>query len=228
MNKQRYFLSILLLCLMLAGCRDTADKERKEPVCAGDRAISLKSALLANATASYYGNAAENDKVLAFMKRKSIQRFLAMWVREETGDIEAPIWDYASLSPVMVKDLESKDISAQRQLYSCVFSDGSGRYGYCLFEYLDKESAITNWGVKETTPYRYDLQANSERIADSLLETDIDLLSANASRVCLYDEHTGKTEQVIVFTDHLNDSYICSFETATLKARKWKPFVNTK
>ncbi|MBT9775441.1 hypothetical protein GPL15_02825 [Clostridium sp. MCC353] len=61
--------------------------------------------------------------------------------------------------------------------------------------------SVSNLGVKETSPYQYDLKAYEEKNGESLGKTDIDLSTAQAFRVYLYDEDRKKADQAIRFTD---------------------------
>lgn len=220
MKKQILRLFFAVLVIIPTACQNTAEKKVENSTFIGSRALSLKSAMLETAVKSYYPATASS--ALAFMKHKSVQRFLAMWVKEATGDIEQPIWLYDSFSPVTARNHKLEKLHEDKQLYSCVFTDGNGRYGYCIFQYHEDESAFSNWGVKETTPYVYDLRVNEELITDNLMKTDIDLLTTEASRVYLYDEEKKHADQAVLFTDCKKNYYICYYGDAVLKTEKWK------
>lgn len=66
---------------------------------------------------------------MAFMKHKSVQRFMAMWVHEETKDIDQPIWNYDSFARVSIRNHELKELYTDKQFYSCTFTDGHYRWG---------------------------------------------------------------------------------------------------
>lgn len=80
---------------------------------------------------------------------------------------------------------------------------------------------MSNWGVRETTPYLYDLRTHEKEIAASLMKTDIDLSTAKVSRVYLFDEEKKRADQVILFTDEKGDHYICCFGDDAFEIEKW-------
>lgn len=158
---------------------------------------------------SYYEG--RNTPAFEYFKKSRIQKFLAMWVKEETEDITNPIWEYDSFTQISILDHDFTESHPERKLYCCTFSDGGDRSGYAIVEYDKTGPSISNWGVVETTPYIYDLNANKADIAASLNKTDIDLTTATASRVYLYDREKKRADQVICFTDEKGDRYICYF-----------------
>lgn len=83
------------------------------------------------------------------------------------------------------------------------------------------DPAVSKWSVRETTPYLYDLRANRDKIGESLQKTDIDLSTAKAFRVVLYDQEKGSAGQAIRFTDGKGDDYIGYFGDDVFKIEKW-------
>lgn len=158
---------------------------------------------------SYY--AGQSAPAFEYMHHTSIQRFLAMWVKSETGDLEEPQWNYDSFTEIDFLDYDLEELNPGKTIYCLTFSDGSGRYGYAIVEYDENGPSILNRGIKETTPYQYDLKANMEEICAALMKTDIDLSTAKASRVYLYDREKKRADQVIRFTDGKGDDYICYY-----------------
>lgn len=156
--------------------------------------------------ASYYEG--QEDPAFEYFNHSSIQRFLAMWVKEETGDIEKPIWDLDSFARITILDHDFTEIRPDEELHCCAFSDGSGRYGYVIVKYNESDPSMLNCGVVETTPYQFDLRANEKEIAASLRKTGLDLSTAAASRVYLYDREKKRADQVIRFTDDKGGSYL--------------------
>lgn len=168
----------------------------------------------------YY--AAQNTSVFTYFHNRQIQKFLTMWVKEEVGDIDKPEWNYDSFSKISIMDHDLTVSRPDEQLYYLPFSDSNGRYGYVIAKYHEEGPAISNWGVRETTPYQYDLKANKKEIAASLMKTDIDLSTAKASRVYLYDRDNKRADQAILFTDSKGGNYICYFGDDSFDIEKWK------
>ena len=214
----RMLLVALSVIFFMTACKDTAGYTAVQSMWHKDMLLSLKQALLEKAIASYYGGDG-TAAAMAFMKHKSVQRFMAMWVHEETKDIDQPIWNYDSFARVSIRNHELKELYTDKQFYSCTFTDGHGRWGYCIFQYDEKESAVSNWEEKETTPYQYDLRVNMKEIVDRIMKTDLDILTTSASSVYLYDEEKKQAEQVILFHDE-NAAYICYYEDAVLRMEK--------
>lgn len=214
----RMLLVALSVIFFMTACKDTAGYTAVQSMWNKDMLFSLKQASLEKAIASYYGGDG-TAAAMAFMKHKSVQRFMAMWVHEETKDIDQPIWNYDSFARVSIRNHELKELYTDKQFYSCTFTDGHGRWGYCIFQYDEKESAVSNWEVKETTPYQYDLRANMKVIVDRIMKTDLDILTTSASSVYLYDEEKKQAEQVILFHDE-NAAYICYYGDAVLRMEK--------
>lgn len=168
---------------------------------------------------SYY--AGQKDSAYEYFQHRSIQKFLAMWVKEETGDIEKPVWNLTSFTKISVLDHDLTVSRADEALYCCTFSDGANRFGYAIVKYNELDPSIENWSITETTPYVYDLQTNEKQISESLQKTDIDLSTATASRIYLFDREKSRADQAILFTDGKGDHYICYFGNAVLQAEKW-------
>lgn len=168
---------------------------------------------------SYY--AAQGSSAFEFFKRSRVQEFLAMWVKEETGDIESPEWNYDSFAQIQIIDHDLKVSRPEERLYYCTFSDGADRQGYIIIKYNEAESSMSNWDVTETTPYVYDLRTNMEKIRESLMKTDIDLSTAKASRIYLFDKDKNRADQAVRFTDGKGDNYICFFGSESFEVKKW-------
>lgn len=108
---------------------------------------------------------AQGTPAFDYFQNNSIQKFLAMWVKEATG-IENPKWNYDSFAKYDI--LDSNGVSASGEdLYYCAFSADNDRYGYIIVSYYEDDPSIQNKGVVET-PYLYDLQVNSESISAPL------------------------------------------------------------
>lgn len=177
--------------------------------------VSLPQAVLD----SYYSG--QDSPAFEYFQHSSIKKFLAMWVKEETGDLDQPVWDYDSFTKIQRLDHDFTAIRPEEVLYCLPFSDGAGRYGYVIAAYNEDDPSISNQGVVETTPYQYDLKGNMKEIAVSLMKTDIDLPTAKASRVYLYDREKKRADQVIRFTDSKGDDYICYYGDAAFEIEKW-------
>lgn len=159
--------------------------------------------------ASYYGG--QGDPAYEYFQHKSIQRFLAMWVKEATGDIDSPQWDLASFAAVHVLDRDLAEMQPEEALYSCTFSDGAGRYGYAIVGYDGEGPSLHNWEVAETTPCPYDLAANSQAALEALQGTELDLGTTEAARVCMIGGDPNQADQGIRFTDEAGVTYIGFF-----------------
>lgn len=161
------------------------------------------------------------DPAFAYFQHTSIQRFAAMWVKKEIEDIETPIWNFDSFTQISMLDHDFVESHPDEAIYCCTFSDGAGRFGYLIMKYDASDPSLSNWGVQETTPYLYDLKANMKEIGASLLQTDIDLSTAKASRVYLFDREKNRANQVIRFTDGKGDDYICDLGNSSFEIEKW-------
>lgn len=64
-----------------------------------------------------------------------------------------------------------------------------------IAKYHEEGPAVSNWSVAETTPYLYDFNADMDAIAESLRNTDIDLSTAEASRVYLFDREKKRADE---------------------------------
>ena len=98
----RMLLVALSVIFFMTACKDTAGYTAVQSMWHKDMLLSLKQALLEKAIASYYGGDG-TAAAMAFMKHKSVQRFMAMWVHEETKDIDQPIWNYDSFARVSIR-----------------------------------------------------------------------------------------------------------------------------
>ena len=130
----RMLLVALSVIFFMTACKDTAGYTAIQSMWNKDMLFSLKQASLEKAIASYYGGDG-TTAAMAFMKHKSVQRFMVMWVHEETKDIDQPIWNYDSFARVSIRNHELKELYTDKQFYSCTFTDGHGRWGYCIFQY---------------------------------------------------------------------------------------------
>lgn len=230
-NRISWFCASLFSVMLLAACgrgNTSFNNDAKSEITAsnvsikdfGDTAENGLEVLLPQSLIdSYYEG--QNTPGFEYFKKSRIQEFLAMWVKEETGDITDPVWYFDSFTRISVLDHDFTDSYPERQLYCCTFSDGGSRYGYAIVQYNQTDPSIGNWGVVETTPYIYDFNANKEEIAAGLKKTDIDLPTAKASRVYLYDREKNRADQVIRFTDEKGDRYICYFGDSSFEIEKW-------
>lgn len=217
------FCIVITLIILLAAC-NKADASGN--IIAGESQAaeqSLEAPLPDTIYDSYYEG--QRDQAFEYFKHKSIQRFLAMWVAEKTGDITEPEWNYDSFTRIRVLHNFLSEAYPDEPLYYCTFSDGADRYGYVIIKYNEDDPSISNCGVMETTPYQYDLRANADKISASLRKTDVDLSTATASRVCIFDKGGKRVDQSILFTDQKGDRYICeygksSFEFIEMPAAK--------
>ena len=200
--------TVLAAALILTSCKSTSTTGKESDQ-------KLNEAIYE----SYY--AGQSDPAFEYFQHSRIQKFLAMWVKEGTGDIDEPQWDLESFTEISVLNYDLTEYDSAGPLYSCTFSDGAGRFGYVILEYDAFGPSVSNFGVKETTPYRYDLRAHEDEIRESLAKTDIDLLTARAFCVCLYDEDREGADQAIRFTDDKGDNYICFYGDETFEIEKW-------
>lgn len=247
MKRKGFYLSVLLLVVMatlLIGCENgngasngqgasgsLGEGKKQEndsqtqnttaeglgPV-SGEASHAAQLSLPENILESYY--AGRDDSAYEYFQHSSIQRFLAMWVEEETKDITNPEWYLESFTKIRILDHDFVESKQDESLYCCTFSDGSGRYGYIIIKYNEEDPSISNYGVVETTPYLYDLSANQEEISAGLMKTDIDLSTATASRVCCFDREKKRADQIICFTDGKGDQYICYFGDNSFEIEK--------
>lgn len=152
------------------------------------------------------------DPVKKYLQNKSIQKFFNMWLKEYMcEDIEA-YWDYDSLASVQYLDHKFTSVSRPgEEFYTCTFSTDDGRCGYIIVLYGEGKEGpyIAKRSLQETTPYLYDMRANSEQIAAALGETDIDIPSTSAIRVEWIDTDKNRGDRIILFTDGKGDKYIC-------------------
>lgn len=169
---------------------------------------------------SYY--IGQTEPAFEYFQKSRIQRFLAMWVEEEIKDIANPQWNYDTFTRISILDHDFTVSRPDEAIYGCAFSDGAGRYGYIIVKYDEAGPAMGNLGVTETTPYLYDLKANIGKIAAGLLETDIDISTAKASRVYLLDKEKNRADQAIRFTDDKGDNYICYLVSPSFEIVKWR------
>lgn len=178
-------------------------------------------ALLTNAMMdSYY--LGQDSPAYDYFHHSSIQRFLAMWVKNETGDIDQPVWQGDTFTKIVCVDYDLKTLYPDQELYCCNFSYQNDRYGYVIFAYHATDPSITNYEVKETTPYSYDLNMNINEIRDHLMKTDIDSAFVQAQRIYLYDTVQKRADQAIEFTDGKGDHYICRYGDPAFKVEKWE------
>jgi len=157
---------------------------------------------------SYYLSA--NDPVYSYLQNNSIKKFLDMWFAEDIDKNVKPQWNYDTLAPVQVLDYDFVSLTRSGvQLYTMTFSADGNRCGYILLSYSAEGPHIEKWSLTETTPYQYDLRANSERIASSLKETNLDLPTTTAARIEWQDTKKNRGDRVILFQDGKGNRYIC-------------------
>ena len=204
----------LIFTALLTGCSNASAEPESTAV------NESKAQLPDTVSDSYY--AGQSDPAFEYFHNSSIRRFFAMWVKEETGDLTEPQWYYDGFTKIEVMDHDFTAARPEQQLYCLPFSDGSGRYGYLIAEYDAAGPSVSNRGVAETTPYLYDLKSNMKEISASLAKTDIDLSTARASRVYLFDKEKKRADQVIRFTDDKGDNYVCYYGDFAFETEKWK------
>jgi len=121
-----------------------------------------------------------------------------------------PQWNYDTLAQVQQLDHDFASIARDGvELYTMTFSADDNRYGYIIVSYSEDGPHIEKWSLNDTTPYQYDLRANSEKIATALKETDIDLSTTTATRVEWTDTAKKRGDRIILFTDGKGDRYVC-------------------
>ncbi len=157
-------------------------------------------------TASYY--LGQDSLAYDYFHHSSIQKFLAMWVKNETGDIDQPVWQDDTFTKIECVDYDLKTLYPDQELYCCNFSYSNDCYGYLIFANHATDPSITNDEIKKTTPYSYNLNMNVNEIREHLMKTDIDLASVQAHRIYLYDIDQKIADQVIEFTDGKGDHYM--------------------
>ncbi|PNV59542.1 hypothetical protein C0033_23485 [Clostridium sp. chh4-2] len=204
-----------VMFLAACGSASSADTVKETAASETDSAVTLPDTLVN----SYYSG--QSDPACEYFKHSRIQKFFAMWVEEETDDFTNPVSNFESFTEISVRDYDLSVLNPDKPLYYCTFSDGADRYGYVIVEYNGGDPSIINWGVTETTPCLYDLRANEKEIAAALIETDIDLSTAKASRVYLYDKDQKMNDQAILFTDEKGDNYICYLGEENFCVEKW-------
>lgn len=224
MKKTKLLYTLLSFALLITGC-GTAVQSRtviadsvsavKTASADGDLDGSLPDGLLD----SYY--AGQADPAFSYFHNSSIRRFFTMWVKENIEGLDGPVWNYDGFARIDILDHDLQEVSGEKKLYCLPFSDGGGRFGYMIVQYHEDGPAVSKWAVKETTPYLYDLRANRDQIGESLRKTDIDLSTAKAYRVVLYDQEKESADQVIRFTDGKGDDYIGYFGGDVFKIEKW-------
>lgn len=208
--------SIFMLLIPLIFLTNCDKKPLDGQIQGKDIPLSLPKSLID----SYY--LGQSDAAFKYFQSSSLQRFLDMWVKEGTGDIAKPIWNYDSFTKIVFLNQNLAELWQDKSIYCCVFSDGNGRYGYIIIEYDQKGPSISNYDVRETTPYLYDFKANMDEISKNLMKTDVDLSTAKALRVNLYDDEKKQTDQAILFTDGKGDNYIGYFGDSSFKVEKWQ------
>lgn len=224
MKKTRLLYTLLSFALLITGC-GTAMQSRTviaDSVSAvgtasadGDLDGTLPDGLLD----SYY--AGQADPAFSYFHNSSIRRFFTMWVKEKMEGMDKPVWNYDGFARIHILDYDLQEAKGEEALYCLPFSDGGERFGYMIVQYHEDGPAVSKWSVKETTPYLYDLRANRDKIGESLQKTDIDLSTAKAFRVVLYDQEKGSAGQAIRFTDGKGDDYIGYFGDDIFKIEKW-------
>lgn len=215
-------LACLVLIFLLAACQEASSGSAapKGPEAFKPPSFPLKQAdLLEELYRSYY--AGQSVAAYEYFQHASIQKFLKMWVAKETGDLEAPVWNLDSFTQIAFLDHDFVDLCPKEKLYCCTFSDGADRTGYAIVRYQEEDPSLSNWGIKETTPYLYDFRANREQIMAALLKTDLDIASGKACRVYLYDTNNQRADQVIRFTDGKGGNYTYAFGDPAHEMVKW-------
>lgn len=212
--------AISVLCVLLLGCAMPQNLKKNAisstPNTSNNTTIASIDAdqsTLSDALFETYYLPSEHP-VYAYLQNKSIQRFFHMWCKESIDEDVEVHWNYDTIAPVQLLDHEFHSIARPgEELYTCTFSTDNDRHGYIIVLYGEGNEGpyITKWSLCETTPYLYDLRANSEQIIAALKETDIDLSTASASRAEWIDTDKKRGDRIILFTDSKEDHYICYF-----------------
>lgn len=211
---RKIIFTISVICVLLLGC-----------AVAQDSAQGAEENVLPDRLFETYYLSSE-EPVYTYLQNKSIQRFFNMWFKEYIGeDIEAH-WNYDTLAPVQMLDHKFNPISRPgEKFYTCTFSTDDGRYGYIIISYGEGKEGpyISKWSLNETTPYQYDLRANSSQIGEALNKMDIDVSTASAMRAEWIDTDKKRGDRIILFTDGKNDKYVCYFGDGDYTLHKGMP-----
>ncbi|HCC35398.1 MAG TPA: hypothetical protein DEQ02_07115 [Ruminococcaceae bacterium] len=152
-------------------------------------------------------HSAQSEPAFEYFQHKSIQRFAAQWVEEATG-IKNPQWNFDCFTQYRVLDHDLESVTRKgEKLYYCTFSDGVDRYGCFAFLYDENGPGIQKYSLYETTPDLYDLDACLDDIASNLAKTELDLSTAEASRVSWLDRDNNRSDQIILFADAKGGCY---------------------
>lgn len=219
---KKAILTFGLLCSLLLSCGMSSNSTQSSMNLPASNATSVElNSFESNNTAlalpkelldTYY--LPSDDPVNEYLQHKSIQKFFNMWFKEHIDEDAKVHWNYDTLAPVDLLDHNFKSIArAGETFYTCTFSTDDDRCGYIIVKYGEGEEGryIKKWSLSETTPYQYDLKANSSQIAAALKKTDIDLATASAKRVEWIDTEKNRGDRIVLFTDGKNDKYIYYF-----------------
>lgn len=214
--------ALVSVCIMLQGCSKTQAAEQSAVMNVSAPSVTelnITATTLQEADASalpdhifetYY--LSPEEPVHAYLQNNAIQKFFHMWVKEAYGEEITAHWNYDTLARVQLLDHDFNSIAkAGGELYTCTFSMDHNRYGYIIVLYGEGDEGpyIKKWSLIESTPYLYDLRANSRQIAAALKKTDIDLSTASALRAEWIDTDKKRGDRIILFTDGKEDNYIC-------------------
>ena len=119
-------------------------------------------------------------------------------------------WNYASLAEVKYLNHDFASLADGKKLYTCTFTTDDDRYGYLIFEYLEKGPAVKQWSLHETH-YPYDQRENVPSILAALKKAGVDPAEATAQRVEWMDTAKNRVDRIILFKDGKGNAYICYF-----------------
>ncbi len=216
MKKKAIFLLGIMLTLTLTACdydNGNGESSSSSSIPSSTTTANLPDTLVK----SYYLSA--NNPVAEYLQNNRIKEFFDMWFKENIDANAMPQWNYDSLAEVECLD-HSFVSFAYEKLYTLTFTTDGGKCGYIIISYIEDGPAIKKWSLHESTPYLYDLNANSEVIAAALQATDIDLPTATATRVEWQDTEKNLGDQIILFEDGKGDKYVYFLGDDNLEIKK--------
>lgn len=186
---------LISLLIMLAACSFTACSKSDSP--------NLSSGIIGqfdekkpkegneNIIDSYYRG--QDSRAFKMLQKNIFQKLLIQWIPK---NIVNPVYNYETFTNYYVLDDKLKNVNKDRDLYYCTFTADNNKFGYVVVEY-DGDS-LSYIEVAETS-YLYDLQRNIDKIQKELKEIDIDLSSAEVSRVKI--NKPNNSYEAILFRD---------------------------
>lgn len=164
-----------------------------------------KGAGMESVIRSYYEG--QDSRAFQMFNKSIFKNFSDDWT-ENIGELENPKWNYDSFAQYRVLDQELAPVDENEELYSCTFSDDSGRQGYLVMRY--EGSGISKIKAVETGSL-YDLQTVLNEVREGLKNSDADLSSAAAFRAKLMNADQTAGEEAIVVKDGEGHSYVYRF-----------------